>query len=789
MKSLKNFVLALGIVLTIPTTTIAQSNTFCATPASTTQQQLNVTLATESNNSFSTNYCLRIYIHVIRSTSGTGGVSLATINNAIGTLNEDFGPFNIKFIWDNNIDYIDNSTYIYNPNSSIFSVNNHTDGIDIYFYDEAAPGGGLASGVGSSTEFFISGRYWKPPYTILADSHAISHEMGHILFLWHTFHGTWLELGNDQNQCGELVNGSNGSICGDYVFDTPADPNIDFNINLNNCQWTHSGATDPNGDTYDPDEKNIMAYTHVDCMEYFTMEQGLRMRNAISSLPHLQNALVNNCCIGAELDLFMRDRPQDNGNDAGYTWTWNLDESPDIWVRNKPDGLTNHIHENPEYTANQPVYVYVRVGNKSCEASSGNEKLSLYWTLASSNSSWPKNWDGSSPSIGNKINTQNIPILQPGESTILEFSWTIDPNTGVGSTWNNCLLARIENSTIDDITVFPGDLASDIYFNNNVSLRNVIVQNYIDGALTAYDDRFSYIGNSSNSSEYYDFIFQNSPNTDHPITEVAEVTFELDQLGWNKLLPHLQQSPDIKLKPNNRFTIVGNSPVILSNIHIPANTSYKIKTTFNFLVDEVDSINTFKYHLSQKVTNGHPTLGDHWTGSLHFVINKGPRNLFDADAGNDQSIDIGDQVTITADQINEAAEYNWYDQTGNLVYTGTSLTVSPQITEEYLLEVVADSDGFKDYDLVSVTVNPYIINSLSPNPASSQVTICYDVSGANSAYLMIIGTTNYFTSNNYILDITQSQTTINLNSYVTGNYTVGLVVNGTIVDAKSLVIQ
>jgi hypothetical protein len=137
------------------------------------------------------------------------------------------------------------------------------------------------------------------------------------------------------------------------------------------------------------------------------------------------------------LDLYMRDRLDDVGYDAGYTWTWNFDDSPDIWVRNQNDGFLNQVHESPEYQSGSPVYVYVRVGNKSCVPSLGSEKLALYWSKASTNSSWPQNWNGSDPTIGNKINEIDIPILQPGEHTILEFAWNILPNTGIGTTWNN----------------------------------------------------------------------------------------------------------------------------------------------------------------------------------------------------------------------------------------------------------------------------------------------------------------------------------------------------------------
>ena len=119
--------------------------------------------------------------------------------------------------------------------------------------------------------------------------------MGHVLYLWHTHHGTYNEGGND-NPCPELVNGSNSATCGDYVTDTPADPHLQFNVNQLTCEW-NSSATDANGDSYNPDEKNVMSYTDINCMEYFTPKQGERMRNAINTLPYLQQTVTDNCLV------------------------------------------------------------------------------------------------------------------------------------------------------------------------------------------------------------------------------------------------------------------------------------------------------------------------------------------------------------------------------------------------------------------------------------------------------------------------------------------------------------
>jgi hypothetical protein len=201
---------------------------------------------------------------VIRRSDGTGGQSVAAVNQAFQILNQDFNSHNINFSWNNTIDYINNTIYFNNPSSNIFNVNNNPNGIDIYLYDDSANPGGLANGVGGSSEFYVSGKFWNTPFQSLITSHVISHEMGHVIFLWHTHHGTYPEGGND-NPCAELVNGNNSSTCGDYVTDTSADPHIQFNVNAS-CNWLGSG-TDANGQNYDPDEQNIwLIQVHNVCL-------------------------------------------------------------------------------------------------------------------------------------------------------------------------------------------------------------------------------------------------------------------------------------------------------------------------------------------------------------------------------------------------------------------------------------------------------------------------------------------------------------------------------------------
>lgn len=265
------------------------AQSFCQTPALRQPSENKVT-PLPSRSSSDSQYILKVYFHVLRSSNGTGGVNSSIVQSAYNLLNDDFNTDNIFFLWDGVVDYIDNSSIYMNPSSSIFSNNNHQDGIDIYIYPTSLTnGGGKANGFGSGTELYLTGNYNGVSY---AATHVVSHEMGHVLNLYHTHHGTCYEGGGDPNQCAELVNGVNSDVCGDYVEDTPADPGIFQNV-TSSCTWVYQGVYyDSNNHAYNPDTHLIMSYTKPNCMEYFSPMQAQRMKEAINNFTVLQNTLI-----------------------------------------------------------------------------------------------------------------------------------------------------------------------------------------------------------------------------------------------------------------------------------------------------------------------------------------------------------------------------------------------------------------------------------------------------------------------------------------------------------------
>ncbi len=234
---------------------------------------------------------VRIYLHLIRDARGLGGLSMAQLSESLEILQEDFRPFGISFQLEGAIDFIDDQELFEDPNGTgqIIGYREHHDGIDLYLFPDHlgqdVPGGGMVLHI-PATAFFLAGHSFEDPKLPLRRSSAISHEMGHCLGLFHTHHGM------EQGACEELVNRSNCQTCGDYVCDTPSDPNLFLEVEPEHCTWS-GHATDSRGESMQPDLHNIMSYTHPRCMLRFTQGQGQRMRYHLLHHPLLKKCLVN----------------------------------------------------------------------------------------------------------------------------------------------------------------------------------------------------------------------------------------------------------------------------------------------------------------------------------------------------------------------------------------------------------------------------------------------------------------------------------------------------------------
>jgi hypothetical protein len=229
-------------------------------------------------------YTLRIFVHIVRSNSGSG-LGSGIVSTIVSKLNADYTNTGIQFqsigsdFIDNNTFYNDLATYEY---AALYATNSHTNAIDIYVLGTSTTTYSVAGAAASipSTALWIHGNYYNKS--------VLSHEMGHCIGLYHTHHGTVTESGGDTQQCKELVNGSNSSTCGDYVSDTPADPNL-----WDGCNYTgNANNHDTNNQQYSPNPSNYMAYSDYTCWNLFTSVQKQRMKDFIVNTAILQNVVI-----------------------------------------------------------------------------------------------------------------------------------------------------------------------------------------------------------------------------------------------------------------------------------------------------------------------------------------------------------------------------------------------------------------------------------------------------------------------------------------------------------------
>lgn len=484
------------------------------------------------------------------------------------------------------------------------------------------------------------------------------------------------------------------------------------------------------------------------------------------------------------LDLMIKDNYGEFGLEPNTTTNifWS---SPDIWVRNHQDGMEEH--ENPEYSITNPPYVYVRITNKSCSPSSGQDKVKLYWAKANAGAQWPEAWNGDvfigGVPIGDNLGDITIPALDPGEETLLNIPWNNMPNPndypGMGSPWHFCMLARIVSQDDPMTTTENWSLGSNVLNNNNIASKNVnIVDNFQNGVIGGTIAVINPFG----TIKHYLLEF-NVPEaeTDRSIYEEAEVTIELDDILYQAWVAGGSKSDNLKNTRDENIKLVAGNHAALKNLIFESKAIGLLTVNFNFLTEEVSGAN-YTFHAVKKESQSNPKI----LGGETYLIKRNARALFLAKT--EQPYIQNDSISIySAKTIDEPATYNWYDPDGNLIHSGTDLILNANTFGKYKLEVIANTDGYKDYKEINIA-SPYSIISISPNPAIAQTTVKYELGFGNSAYVTITNISSSI-SNNYLVDELEDEISLDLSQYTTGLYIVSLVCNGQLVDSKNLVIQ
>ena len=254
MKRVVMFFITLFLLSTL---VAAQTVYECLTapPAGTTSAQ-----AQSGNLGFfkitSFDYELRLAIHIVRNSNGTGGISIQEIDARVQELNNLFTQTGISFV-NHTTNYIDNSAFYNIDNlteaNSLRQQNKINGCINVYFVDGLMNLQGMSSFSPRIDNSGIQG-------VLIANTSSLStlaHEIGHYFDLFHTFETLFGNENIDQDIC------TNWSTSGDLLYDTPADPSgrVTFSCIDNDCNWNPTKDVPVDGcgfSNYTPLTNNLM---------------------------------------------------------------------------------------------------------------------------------------------------------------------------------------------------------------------------------------------------------------------------------------------------------------------------------------------------------------------------------------------------------------------------------------------------------------------------------------------------------------------------------------------------
>jgi Metallo-peptidase family M12 len=410
--------------------------------------------------------CVRIYVEADFNIFQNRG-SVANVNTFItGLFNQSAMLYQNEgipmvlsqiFVWTSASPYVTSSSSAYLASFQSFRNTFNGDlGHLVGFYNFGGIAAGFTGLCNTNRDFdqCVSGLQVPPYPTVPAYSWNVmvfTHEMGHLLGSRHTHACVW--------------NGNNTAIDGCSGF-------------------TEGGCPLPpapaGGGT-------IMSYCHINAVGInFTRGFGPQPSNVIRNRVFAA-ACLNACNPQPAVDLYIKDRPADNGtepNPDNVMWA-----SEDIWVRNANDGGT--IHQNP--IGNTGNFIYVRVRNRgtAVSLSMSNIRLRAYWAKASAALSWPSPWNNTATgcippvTMGNTVGAIQIPAIPANGSTVLVFPWNAPLPANYAcfgaDRFHFCLLGRIETTdyapfgmTFPEVT---GQLYNNVRNNNNIAWKNVSVSN------------------------------------------------------------------------------------------------------------------------------------------------------------------------------------------------------------------------------------------------------------------------------------------------------------------------
>lgn len=233
-------------------------------------------------------------------------------------------------------------------------------------------------------------------------------------------------------------------------------------------------------------------------------------------------------------DVYIRDNSADTGVEPNLT-TDIIWDSPDVWIRNKPDGKEEH--ENPYYTTEHfSAVIYVRVHNNGKVRYNGGNWLHVYWALASTgirSATWKgRELYNNRHVTGEALRAMHIDSIEPGESGIVQVNWSLPQDLMKNDNevkHHFCILARIMNSSVDDKYDPEGPIYFDVKGDRQIAQKNVTVLNMQD----ARNGASVFVRNIYGDARSYSLEIRPRTEAGKRLFTDAKVSLEMSQPVFN----------------------------------------------------------------------------------------------------------------------------------------------------------------------------------------------------------------------------------------------------------------
>lgn len=269
-------------------------------------------------------FCIQVQVFNIAGNDPANGIPDSILNTQVDYLNSEFAGSGIHFEWDEVIhDITDQSIYdsefittgaCWTADLSPLNGYGSDNTLDLFFHGDNIPASAV-EGYGETRVLFTRGH---------VSTSSIHHEIGHILGLFHTRHGTLgfnasdgsannLNCENSDGFFGHVVecpDGSNAASSGDYVSDTVAS-NGSYTFNAANCSGSavNDFPLSPLCGTTpfpDPDIQNFMETNPVfdldDCRSEYSPKQYVRMKYVLWEEGPMVSLPIHNTLISCNTD-------------------------------------------------------------------------------------------------------------------------------------------------------------------------------------------------------------------------------------------------------------------------------------------------------------------------------------------------------------------------------------------------------------------------------------------------------------------------------------------------------